>query len=129
MLYGVMADLVVILHALFVIFVALGGFLVLVRGKMAFVHVPSVLWAVAVEWAGWICPLTPLENKLRSLAGEQAYKGDFVEHYVIPILYPEMLTRGLQTALGAGALAVNVFIYWALVSKTLKKRNSRSFGG
>ena len=102
MLFGLMADLVVVLHALLVLFVALGGLLVVVWRSIALVHVPSVLWAVAVEWAGWICPLTPLENKLRHLAGAQAYKGDLVEHYLIPILYPEMLTRGLQTALGAG---------------------------
>jgi len=121
MLFGLMADLVVVLHALLVLFVALGGLLVVVWRSIALVHVPSVLWAVAVEWAGWICPLTPLENKLRHLAGAQAYKGDLVEHYLIPILYPEMLTRGLQTALGAGG--------GRLSARSFESGALRGFGG
>lgn len=113
MVLGLLADLVIILHALFVLFVAAGGFLVMAwRGKVALVHAPAVLWAVTVQWAGWICPLTPLENKLRSMAGMQVYKGDFLEHYLIPILYPEILTRDLQMGLGAGVLVVNVMLYW-----------------
>lgn len=122
MVYGLMADLVVVSHALFVLFVAAGGLLVLVKGKTALVHVPCVLWAVAVEWAGWICPLTPLENELRSLAGRQAYGGDFVGHYLIPILYPETLTRGLQMALGAGVLVLNGFFYWVALRRTRRSR-------
>ncbi|MEJ5378268.1 MAG: DUF2784 domain-containing protein [bacterium] len=117
MFYGLLADLVVVLHALFVLFVAVGGLLVFRWAKMAWVHVPSVLWAVIVEWSGWICPLTPLENKLRLLANEQAYGGDFVERFLVALLYPEVLTRPLQMALGAGVLLINGFIYWIKLSK------------
>lgn len=122
MFLGLLADLVVVFHALFVLFVALGGLLVLVRGRIALVHAPCVLWAVTVEWAGWICPLTPLENKLRSLTGKQAYQGDFVEQYLIPILYPEALSRDLQTALGLGALVINGVLYWLLFKRACSRR-------
>lgn len=120
MIYGTLADAVVVLHAAFVVFALLGGLLVLRWRRAAWVHVPAVLWAALVEAAGWICPLTPLENLLRSRAGTQMYPSGFIDHYVIPVLYPAALTRELQMVLALAVLVINVLIYtW--VRHRLKK--------
>jgi hypothetical protein len=110
-LYALLADLLVVLHLLFILFVVLGGFLTIRRPRLAWAHLPAVAWAVVVEWAGWLCPLTPWEARLRSLAGEAGYQGDFVAHYLLPLLYPQAMTRTTQVLLGALALAVNAAIY------------------
>ena len=113
--YRLLADLVLILHAMFVAFVMLGSLAVLHWPRAAWVHVPVALWGAGIEFLGGICPLTPLENHWRRLAGEQGYPGGFVEHYVVSILYPEGLTRRVQLVLGALVLLVNVGIYaWVL---------------
>ena len=111
MLHGFLADLVVVAHIAFVLFVVAGGLLVLRWRRLAWVHLPAVIWGTWVELAGWICPLTPLENWLRRQGGESGYAGSFIEHYVLPILYPTDLTRGMQVTLGAIAVTVNVAIY------------------
>jgi hypothetical protein len=111
----VLADLVLILHAAFVAFVMLGALLAVRWPRLAWVHVPVALWGAGIEFLGGICPLTPLENHWRRLAGEMGYPGGFVEHYVVAVLYPDGLTRRLQIGLGVLVLAVNVAIYaWAL---------------
>ena len=113
--YRLLADLVLILHAMFVAFVMLGSLAVLHWPRAAWVHVPVALWGAGIEFLGGICPLTPLENHWRRLAGEQGYPGGFVEHYVVAVLYPEGLTRRVQLVLGALVLLVNVGIYaWVL---------------
>ena len=113
--YRLLADLVLILHAAFVAFVMLGALLVLRRPRVAWVHVPVALWGAGIEFLGGICPLTPLENHWRQLAGELGYPGGFVEHYVVAVLYPDGLTRRVQVVLGVLVLAVNVAIYaWLL---------------
>jgi uncharacterized protein DUF2784 len=114
--YRALADAVVVLHFCFVLFVVLGGLLVLRWRKLAWVHLPCAVWGVLIEFAGWICPLTPLENHLRALGREPGYAGGFVEHYIVAILYPSGLTRGIQYALGAFVLAVNLFVYWRVFS-------------
>jgi hypothetical protein len=115
MSYRLLADLVLILHALFVAFVMLGALLVLRWPRVAWIHVPVVTWGAGIEFLGGICPLTPLENHWRGLAGQLGYPGGFVEHYVVSALYPDGLTRRVQLVLGALVLAVNVAIYaWAL---------------
>lgn len=113
-MYSALADAVLVLHVAFVVFVALGGLLALRWPRVAWVHIPCALWGVAIEFGGWICPLTPLENRLRSLAGESTYHGDFIARYLMPVLYPEGLTRDAQMVLGTAALAVNVAIYVAV---------------
>jgi hypothetical protein len=105
------ADLVLLLHFLFVLFVALGGVLALWWRRVVWLHVPAVVWGVWIELSGSICPLTPLENRLRRARGEAEYEGDFIAHYILPVLYPEGLTRSHQLALAALALFVNVFVY------------------
>lgn len=104
-------DVIVVLHFLFVIFVLLGGLLLLKWKKAAWLHVPAVIWGILVELNGWLCPLTPLENQLRSKAGLGMYDGDFVMHYIMPILYPAELTRSTQILFGTIVIIVNLSIY------------------
>ncbi|MBB2920655.1 conserved hypothetical protein; putative membrane protein [Cupriavidus taiwanensis] len=106
-----LADLVVIAHALFIVFVVAGGLLVLRWPRAAWVHLPAAVWGVLIEWAGWICPLTPLENMLRRAAGQAGYSGGFVERYLLPLIYPAGLTPAVQLWLGLVVLVVNVAIY------------------
>jgi hypothetical protein len=120
MVYRTLADIVVVLHALFVAFVVGGGFLVWRRRWVAWAHVPAVLWGVAIEYGGWICPLTPLENGLRTRAGLAGYAGGFVEQYLLPLLYPAGLARPTQLVLGTLALTVNLIAYGALARRTLR---------
>lgn len=117
MLYRLLADLVVAVHALFVAFVVLGGFLAWRWPRLAWVHVPAAVWGVLIEYAGWICPLTPLENEFRMRAGLEGYPGGFIEHYVIPLLYPAGLTPVRQLVLGSFALALNLFAYGMLARR------------
>ena len=106
-----------VLHAVFALFVVLGGLLVLRWHRIAWVHIPAALWGSLIEFGGWVCPLTPLENFLRERGGAQGYQGQFIEHYVLPLLYPANLTRGGQMALGIFACAVNILVYTRLVRK------------
>jgi hypothetical protein len=119
-----LADLVVALHFAFVLFVVLGGLLVLRWPRLAYVHVPAAIWGVLIEFAGWVCPLTPLENSLRVRAGEAGYEGSFVEHYILPMLYPSALTRNVQFLLGALVLALNLAIYAYLLRRTRRTRRN-----
>ena len=111
MLYRVLADCVVLVHGAFVLFVVCGGFLVLRWPRLARLHLPAALWGAVVEFCGWVCPLTPLENWLRRLGGRQAYGGGWVEHYLEPLLYPEGLTEQRQFVFGAIVVVVNVVVY------------------
>ena len=111
MLYRLLADVVLVAHLGFVLFVVAGGFLILRWPGMAWVQLPSAFWGLVVEWSGWICPLTPLENRLRAQGGTAGYAGGFVEHYLVPVLYPASLTRGVQVLLGATVLVINLIAY------------------
>jgi hypothetical protein len=111
MVYRGLADLVVVIHLAFVLFAVLGGFLVLKWKRYAWIHVPTVVWAALIEFAGWVCPLTPFENWLRERGGAIVYRSGFVEHYILPLLYPTGLTRRLQIALGLLVLILNLVIY------------------
>ena len=110
-MYTLLADLVLIVHLAFVIFVLCGGLLVLRWRWIAWLHLPAALWGAVVEFTGWICPLTPLENWLRTQGGEATYAGDFIGRYLLPILYPEALTPDIQVMLGVLVLVVNLAIY------------------
>jgi hypothetical protein len=111
MILSLLADLVLAGHVAFVLFVVLGGLLVLQWPQVAWVHVPCALWGAWVEIAGWVCPLTPLEISLRRAAGEAGYGTGFLEHYVAPILYPSGLTREIQVGLGAAVIVLNATVY------------------
>jgi hypothetical protein len=122
MLYRVFADLVVVVHLAFVLFAVLGGLLVLRWKRCAWLHVPAVVWAALIEFAGWVCPLTPLEIWLREKGGAIAYRSGFVEHYILPLLYPAVLTRRLQIVLGLFVLGVNLGIYGWILHRMAKTR-------
>lgn len=111
MIYRIAADCILLLHLAFTLFAVLGGVLVLRRPSLLWLHLVAVLWGVTIEWADWICPLTPLENFLRERGGEAGYAGDFIEHYVALFLYPENLTIELRYLLGLGLVVVNLMIY------------------
>ena len=114
------ADAIVALHFAFVVFVVLGALLVLRWPRVACFHVPAVIWGALVEFTGWICPLTPLENSLRRRAGEAGYSGGFVEHYLLGLIYPEGLTRPVQLGLGLGVLLFNAVLYGWLVARRIR---------
>ena len=120
------ADVIVLVHLAFILFVAAGGLLVLRWPRLAWVHVPAVAWGALIELAGWICPLTPLENWLRASAGDAAYAGGFIDRYIMPIVYPAGLTRGMQLALGTAVIAVNLVVYGSLV---LRRKRMSSHDG
>lgn len=111
MTWRILADAVLVVHALFVLFVILGGVLVLRRPGLMWLHLPAVAWGAAIEFLGWTCPLTPLEVALRQRGGELGYSGGFIEHYVTAALYPAGLTRPMQVVLGLVVLAVNGWVY------------------
>jgi len=112
---GLSADAVVLLHLGFILFVTFGGLFVLRWPRLAWVHLPAVAWGALIEITGWICPLTPLENRLRAAAGDPAYPGGFIERYIVPIVYPSGLTRSMQLGLAAAVVAVNLAFYGVLV--------------
>jgi len=110
------ADVLVLLHLAFLLFVGLGALLVLRWPWLAWVHLPAVAWGSMIELRGSIiCPLTPVENALRRTAGAEGYAGGFIDHYIVPIIYPPGLTRTAQIALGVLVLAVNLTLYWILI--------------
>ncbi len=115
--YLIAADSVVVLHFAFVCFVVVGGLGGLWRPKVIWLHFPALLWGVLIEFSGWICPLTPLENFLRQKSGGAGYAGGFIEHLVTPLLYPEGLTRTVQLFLGVAVLILNGIIYWAVIRR------------
>ncbi len=111
---GFLADFVVVLHLSFVVFVVAGGLLALWWRRVAWVHVPCAVWGASIEFAGWICPLTPLEIWLRLRTGEVGYESGFIEHYLLPVLYPSELARSTQLLLGMAVVVLNVAVYtWA----------------
>jgi hypothetical protein len=122
MQYQLLANSVVVVHALFVLFVVLGGILVLRWPWLAWLHIPAALWGAGIEFMGGICPLTPLENHWRALAGEQGYAGGFVDQYITAALYPAGLTRDAQIVLGTTVLLLNVVVY----AYALYKRKPRA---
>ncbi|HYV65954.1 MAG TPA: DUF2784 domain-containing protein [Myxococcales bacterium] len=122
--YRFLADVVLVVHLGFVLFIVAGAFLILRWPWMVWVHPPAAVWGVAVEWAGWICPLTPLENRLRAQGGQAGYPGGFVEHYIVRVLYPGGLTRNIQFLLGATVLLVNLIAYAIVFARATASRRS-----
>jgi hypothetical protein len=122
-IYRLLADFVVLVHGAFVVFVVLGGFLALWNLRWAWVHLPAAIWGAWVEFAGRICPLTPLENQFRGLAGERGYAGGFIEHYIVPLLYPVGLTRDRQFLFGGIVVAVNLLAYGVAVARAYRTRS------
>jgi hypothetical protein len=117
MVYQALANLVLLAHLAFILFVAVGGLAVLRWPRLAWVHLPAAAWGVLIEYGGWICPLTPLENSLREAGGQAGYTGGFIDHYVGLAVYPEGLTRDIQVGLGSLLLLMNVAVYWRVLRR------------
>ncbi len=125
MIYLLLADLVLIVHLLFIAFVLLGGLLLILRRALIVVHLPALIWAALSSFRGWVCPLTPLENYLREAAGMTGYQQGFIEYYLLPIIYPSNLTPHLQIMLGVLVVLVNLAIYGLVYYKTMAKRGGK----
>jgi Protein of Unknown function (DUF2784) len=123
-LYRLLADAVVVFHGLFILFVLLGGFLAWRWRRVAVVHIPCAVWGVVIEYRGGICPLTPLENSLRARAGQAGYSGGFIEHYLLPAIYPSGLTPRMQMVLGTFVLVINAIAYAVLLRRLTRGRGS-----
>ena len=123
MVYLILADILVVLHFVFICFVIVGGLLVLRWQWLALIHLPVVLWGALVELMSWVCPLTPLENWLRRAAGGQGYSGGYIEHYLIPIIYPGGLTHEIQLILGGFVIVINVIIYTVVFRRYSRRQD------
>jgi hypothetical protein len=119
---GVLADAVLVIHGLFIVWAALGALAVLRRPRLMVLHLPALAWAVWIEISGGICPLTPLENSLRRAAGQTGYSGGFVEHYLGGIIYPAGLTREAQWAVAGVLLVTNAVLYGLLLKRARARR-------
>jgi hypothetical protein len=122
MLHRVLADLVLLLHLTFIIFVVAGGLLAIRWRWAPVIHLPAAAWGVFIEVSGGVCPLTPLENALRQAAGSSGYTGSFIEHYLVPLIYPELLSDSVQLVLAAIVVVCNALVYLAVF------RRRRAFG-
>jgi hypothetical protein len=110
-MYSFLANLILIVHLTFVVFVLFGGLLVWKKRWIAWFHLPAAAWGIAVEFSGWTCPLTVLENWLREQGGEAGYQASFVAELLLPILYPDDLTHEVQHTLGTLVVASIVSMY------------------
>ncbi len=124
MLYRLLADLVLIVHLLFIAFVVAGGFAAIRWPRLAWAHVPCFVWGALIEFAGWICPLTPLEVRLRIASGQAGYSGGFIERYLLPVIYPGALNREIQIWLGMSVLALNAVAYAWLLRRLRRRARS-----
>jgi hypothetical protein len=125
MLYRGLADLTLIIHLAFILFVILGGLLVLRWSRLAWVHIPVAVYGATIEFMGFICPLTPLEIWLRRQGGEAGYEGGFIEHYITAAIYPTGLTREIQLGLGLGVIVINIIVYTIWI----RRRNAQRHPG
>jgi len=125
MIYRALADFVLLLHMAFVLFAALGGLLAFKWRRVVWFHIPAALWAALIEFVGWECPLTPLENWLRRQGGEAGYQTGFIERYLLPLIYPAPFPRSMHVVLGLLVMGVNLAIYWRLWRRSASTGNRR----
>jgi hypothetical protein len=123
-IFRIAADMLVVLHLGFILFVVLGGLAVLKWGRLAWLHLPAAAWGALIVINGWICPLTPLEHYLRRAGGQAGYSGGFIDHYLMPIIYPVGLTRKLQITMGVALVVGNLLIYGWVVARHLRRRRA-----
>jgi len=126
MIYALLADGVLLLHLAFVLFVIFGGLLSLCSPRWALVHVPIFVWGAMVNLMHWVCPLTPWENELRALAGEEGYAGGFIAHYVGSVVYPQIPSEQLGLLLGLAALIWNLLVYALVIALRYRRFRARS---
>lgn len=118
-MYGLAATVVVLLHLGFIVFVVLGGLLVLRWPKLIWIHLPAAIWGALIEFRGWYCPLTGVEKWLLQAADKEVYSGGFIAHYIFAIIYPQGLTRGIEIALGVFVLMINSAVYAKVIRTAL----------
>lgn len=118
MYFKLLADAIVLTHLAFIAFVVGGGFLTWRYRRAFLAHLPALAWGIWIELSGWICPLTPMENHFRELAGEAGYRGGFIAHYLLPIIYPPGLTRHVQWVLAGVLVALNLLAYGGLILRS-----------
>jgi hypothetical protein len=119
--YLLAAELVVLMHMLFIVFAVAGSLLALWRARIVMLHLPAVVWGAYIEFSGAICPLTPLENHCRRLAGVEGYSTGFIEHFLLPVIYPAGLTHDIQIVLGLAVILINLVPYAILVHRWRKR--------
>lgn len=117
MSYQIAADFIVFLHFIFIVFVVAGGLLVFKWRWLIWLHIPAALWGSMIAIIGWVCPLTPIENRLRQAGGYEVYSSSFIEQYLIPVIYPSGLNRGMFIAMGVTVILINVIVYTILFIK------------
>ena len=117
MLLRFAADALLVLHLAFILFALCGAVLALRWPSVVRVHLPAAVWAIGIELTGAICPLTYLENALRVRAGQQGYADGFIEHYLLPAIYPAGLTPRIQIILGTAVLVINGFAYAVFIRR------------
>ncbi|MFH1700272.1 MAG: DUF2784 domain-containing protein [Candidatus Zixiibacteriota bacterium] len=122
MAYIIAANIILVIHLGFVVFVILGALLVVKKRWVAWLHVPAAIWGMLIEFQDWICPLTPWENQLRQLGNQSGYTGGFIEHYLLAIIYPSGLTREIQIILGIFVLALNLILYGWMITRKIRDR-------
>jgi len=127
MFYNLLADLVLLLHLFFILFVVFGGLLVVYRLWLAWLHIPVVIWGVLLELNHWICPLTPLENYFRRRAGNGSYDTGFIEHYLTDFIYPDWLTPEIQIVMGMTVALLNILIYGYLLYRVTGSLSNRNY--
>ena len=111
MFYSLLADLVILIHFLFIIFVVLGGLMVIRWSWIKYLHIPAAIYGALIEIERWVCPLTPLEVRFKMKAGESIYQGGFIEHYILPLIYPPGMSRTVQIVLGGAVIVINLAVY------------------
>lgn len=126
MLPGLLADAVLVVHGLFIVWAALGAVAVWRWPKLALLHLPALAWAVWIEVSGGICPLTPLENSLRRAAGQTGYSGGFIDHYVGGAIYPDGLTRETQWVIAGVLLTINAVLYGLMIARVRRSGRQRA---
>jgi hypothetical protein len=122
-LLKIAADLILLAHLAFIVFVILGGLLVFRKRWLALLHLPAVLWGALIEFQGWGCPLTPLEQQLRIAGNQAGYTGGFIEHYLLPLIYPAQLSHPIQVILGILVISINLIIYSLIILQIMRHRH------
>ena len=118
-MYEFFANLTLIVHLIFILYVVFGGLIFFIFSKTIFIHPPALLWGIYIELTNSVCPLTYLENWFLYQGGLTTYSNDFINNYLFPIIYPEGLTAEIQIYLGVSLIVINILIY-GLILKNLK---------